>query len=154
MGCLVEETIFDNDYVERVVTAPVYDYKYDYVQQTEHLQRATQFHKDFEEGNAPSPIYTCDNREPDGTTKSVGAFLPVFAADISEANPKSTYEGKCFEEITFEYSKLSDTQFEVLVTTAKSKSLLCSDAILFANPEIVHPTILFFHGKHKFTFNM
>ena len=41
MGCLVEETIFDNDYVERVVTAPAYDYKYDYVQQTEHLQRAT-----------------------------------------------------------------------------------------------------------------
>ena len=111
MGCLVEETVYDNDYVEKVVSAPAYDYVHDYVQQTEHLNRATQFHKEFEEGNAPSPVYTCDDREPDGTQKSVGAFLPVFAADVSEANPKATYEGKCFQEITFEYSKLSDTQF-------------------------------------------
>ena len=32
MGCLVEETIYDNDYVEKVVTAPAYDYVHDYVQ--------------------------------------------------------------------------------------------------------------------------
>lgn len=81
-------------------------------------------------------------------------FLPTFAADISAANPTATYEGKCFEEITFEYSKLSDTQFEVLVTTKKPKSLLCSDAILFANTEIAHPEVFFFRGKKKITFNM
>jgi hypothetical protein len=78
----------------------------------------------------------------------------VFAGDVSEANPKATYEGKCFEEITFEYSKLSDTQFEVLVTTAKPKSLLCNDTILFANTEIFHPEAFWFHGKKKLTFNM
>ena len=154
MGCTVEETVYDNEYVETVVTAPALDYVYDYSQQAEHLDRAAQFHKDLKESNTPPARWTCDTREPDGTPQSAGAFLPVFAADVSEANPKATYEGKCFEEITFEYTKLSDTQFEVLVTTRKPKSLLCSDAILFANTEIAHPEVLFFHGKKKITFNM
>ena len=154
MGCLVEESVYDNYYVEKAITAPALPYHLDYVQQAEYLQRQTQWHKEYMEQNAPKPKYTCDNREPDGTPSSAGAFLPVFSADISEANPTGTYSGKCFEEISFEYQKVSDTQFEVLVTTAKPKSHLCSDEILFANTEIAHPEVFFFRGKHKLTFNM
>ena len=154
MGCLVEESVYDNYYVEKAITAPALPYHLDYVQQAEYLQRQTQWHKEYMEQNAPKPKYTCDNREPDGTPSSAGSFLPVFSADISEANPTGTYSGKCFEEISFEYQKVSDTQFEVLVTTAKPKSHLCSDEILFANTEIAHPEVFFFRGKHKLTFNM
>jgi hypothetical protein len=78
----------------------------------------------------------------------------VFAADISEENPTATYEGKCFEEITFEYTGISETQFEVLVHTRKPKSMLCSDVLFFANTEIAHVEPLFWRGKHKITFNM
>ena len=68
--------------------------------------------------------------------------------------PSATYEGKCFEEITFEYTPISETQFEVLVTTRKPKSHLCSDTLFFANTEIAHVETFFFRGRHKLTFNM
>ena len=48
-------------------------------------------------------------------------LAPVFAADVSPSNPKATYEGRCFEEITFEYEKVNETSFNVHVTTANPK---------------------------------
>ena len=30
MGCMVEETVYDNEYTETVVTAPALDYVHDY----------------------------------------------------------------------------------------------------------------------------
>lgn len=81
-------------------------------------------------------------------------FLPVFAADVSEANPKATYKGRCFEEISFEYEKTSDTTFDIHVTTDKPRSHLCKDVILFANTEIQHFEIFFFKGNHKLSFEM
>ena len=62
--------------------------------------------------------------------------LPVFSAQVSSSNPKATYEGRCFEEITFEYQSIDEKTFDVLVTTAKPKKTLCNDVILFANTEI------------------
>lgn len=83
------------------------------------------------------------------------AFLPVFAADVSEANPKTTWSSsKCFEQITFEYTKTSDTTFDVIVTTDMPKSLGCNDTILFANTEIQHFEVFFFKGTHKLSFQM
>ena len=67
MGCLVEQTIYDNQYIETQVTAPAVDFLSDYVQQTEHLKQATQKHKDLVNGDAPPTVWTCDNREPDGS---------------------------------------------------------------------------------------
>ena len=155
LGCTVEQTVYDETYVESVITAPALPYKYDYNQQYDHIKKATEFHKDLNEmGGTPNPIPTCANRLPDGSPSTMMAFLPVFAADISEANPTATFEGECFKEIKFEYTKVSDTQFEVLVTTKHPKSHLCSDDIFFANTEIAHPQMLFFRGKHKLTFNM
>ena len=69
-------------------------------------------------------------------------------------NPKATYQGKCFEEITFEFEKTSDTTFDVVVTTDKPKSHLCSDTILFANTEIQHFEMFYFKGTHKISFHM
>ena len=82
------------------------------------------------------------------------AELPVLAADLSAANPTATYEGKCFKEITFEFKPVSKTQFDVIVTTAHAKSLLCNDVIFFANTELAHYKIFNFHGTSKLTFNM
>jgi len=153
-GCIIEQSIYDNEYAETIVTAPEDSYTFDFTQQAEHLMRATEFHKDLEQKNDEKTIYTCDNREPAGTPASLFAVFPVFAADISEENPTATYEGKCFEEITFEYKSMSDTQFEVLVHTRKPKSILCSDVLFFANTEIAHVEPLFWRGTHKITFNM
>ena len=81
-------------------------------------------------------------------------LTPVFAADVSPSNPKATYEGRCFEEITFEYEKVNETSFNVHVTTANPKQTVCNDTILFANTEIQHFEVFYFHGTHKLTFEM
>jgi len=104
--------------------------------------------------NGPNPTYTCDDREPLGDKTSAAAFFPVFAADVSESEPQGTFAGKCFEEITFEFEKTSETTFDVLVTTDKPKSLLCNDTILFANTEITHFEVFYFKGQHKLSFEM
>jgi hypothetical protein len=39
-GCLVEETVYDNQYIEKVISAPALDYQYDYVQQAEYLKKS------------------------------------------------------------------------------------------------------------------
>jgi len=51
-------------------------------------------------------MYNCDNREPEGTPVSVMSFLPALAADLSEKNPKATYKGHCFLEITLELTNV------------------------------------------------
>lgn len=86
----------------------------DYAQQEQMITRASDFHKNLA-ANGPSPAYTCDNREPSGDPASAGMFFPVFSADVSASNPKATYEGKCFEEITFTFDTVSYTSFDVIV---------------------------------------
>ena len=157
-GCLVEESIFAHPHTEKVITAPLVPYHMDYVQQEAHLKDSiTRHHEKAAEhaasNGAPAPA-TCETRLPDGTVSSVGMFLPIFAAEVSSTNPKQTFEGRCFEEITFEYESIDDTTFQVNVTTAKPRSTLCKDVILFANTEIQHFEVFFFHGTHKLTFQM
>ena len=81
-------------------------------------------------------------------------LLPVFAGDVSAKNPKATYVGRCFQEITFEYEAVNETSFNVIVNTANPKSKLCKDVILFANTEIQHFELFAFHGTHRLTFQM
>jgi len=104
--------------------------------------------------NGVQPVATCSDRAPSQDPSDFGMFLPTFAANVSASNPKATYEGRCFSEITFEYSKTSETSFDVLVTTANPKSHLCKDVILFANTEIHHFEVFFFHGTHKLSFHV
>ena len=81
-------------------------------------------------------------------------LLPVFSGEVSATNPTATYQGRCFQEITFEYEAVDDTSFNVNVTTKNPRDHLCKDVILFANTEIQHFEIFFFHGTHKLTFKM
>jgi len=134
-GCLVDESIFPYPYVEKTIKAPLVPYHMDYVQQEAHLKASTQRHKELL-ANGPAPIVTCEDRQPDMGPTDDGMLLPVFAAQINAENPKATYKGRCFEEITFTYEKTSESTFVVDVTTAKPKSTMCKDVILFANTEI------------------
>ena len=86
--------------------------------------------------NGATPVATCSDRAPDEGADDFGMFLPVFAANVSPSNPKATYEGRCFQEITFEYEAVDETSFNVITTTANPKSKLCKDVIMFANTEI------------------
>ena len=125
----------------------------DYPQQETFINSAADFHVNLKE-NGPVPVYTCDNREPGGEKSSPGAFFPVFAGDISPSTPSVTFAGKCFEEITFEFEQTSKTTFDIMVTTAKPKSHLCNDTVLFANTEIQHFEVFYFRGRHKLSFEM
>ena len=149
-GCIVEETVFANNYVEKVVKAPLLPLHLDYAQQERSIKSAIEFHKNLR-SNGPT-VYTCDSREPGTGKAAAGKFFPVFAADVSLANPTATFAGKCFDEITFEFAQTSDSTFDVWVTTGEPKSHLCSDTVLFANTEIQHFEIFYFRGKHKISF--
>ena len=118
------------------------------------MRHGSEFHRDLKMRNGTSPVYTCENREPLGDETSAGAFIPVLAAQVSEASPTATYEGRCFETIDFAFDKTSDTTFDVTVTTGKKKSMLCNDTILFGNTEIMHIEYFFLPGKHKLSFEM
>lgn len=152
-GFFVEETVYPNSHREKVIRAPLVPFHMDYTQQENFIKKSTEFHQNLN-ANGPSPTYTCDNREPGASDTEAMQFFPMLAADVSESNPTATYAGKCFEEISFEFEKTSETTFDVLVTTAKPKSRLCNDTILFANTEIQHFEVFFFKGTHKLSFEM
>lgn len=50
--------------------------------------------------------------------------------------------------MTFEFEKVSDTSYNVHVTTGEPKSELCHDTILFGNTEVVHIEQFYFKGRH------
>jgi len=152
-GCLVEENIYSYPHTEKTIKAPLVPFHMDYAQQEAHLTSALSHHK-LKSSNGSSPTYTCEDRAPDSDPSDVLMLLPVFAAQIDGKNPKATYQGRCFEEITFEYVKTSETSFDVNVTTANPKNSLCKDVIFFANTEIQHFEVFFFHGSHRLTFQM
>ena len=64
-GCLVEESVFEDSYVEKVIKAPLMPFHLDYAQQEHFINKSTEFHKNLY-ANGPEPKYTCDNREPGG----------------------------------------------------------------------------------------
>jgi hypothetical protein len=99
------------------------------------------------------PVYTCSNREPNGTNTSAGAFIPVYAANVTAAAPTATYkDSKCFEQIDFTFEKVDDETYNVHVKTGKKHGTLCKEAFIFANTEIFHIEIFAFPGDHTLTF--
>lgn len=153
-GCLVEESVFSHPHVEKTITAPLVPFHMDYEQQESFLRDATARHQELSRFGAESKTYTCDDRAPGEEPDAFGMLLPVFSGEVSAANPTATYQGRCFQEITFEYEAVDDTSFNVNVTTKNPRDHLCKDVILFANTEIQHFEIFFFHGTHKLTFKM
>lgn len=128
----------------------------DYVQQEAHLRDSIERHaeKVLKATNGPVVPATCEDRAPGSGPSGWGMFLPVFAAQVDANTPTATYEGRCFEQITFEYEAIDETSFAVNVNTANPKNHLCKDVILFANTEIQHFEVFFFHGTHRLTFQM
>jgi len=81
-------------------------------------------------------------------------FLPAYTGAIKPSNPKITFEGNCFETITFEmdYDPSTPDVFHVTATTEKPRSAKCSDFFLFGNTEIIHTEEFLTRGTHKLTF--
>lgn len=104
--------------------------------------------------NGNTPIYKCDDREPDGTPHDAGAFFPVFAGEINSEFPTASFEGICFKNIDFSFAKTSDTTFDVVVNLQNPTSAFCHDNIFFANTEIFHVESFFRKGEHTLHFNM
>ena len=106
------------------------------------------------EVNSDSPIYTCDDREPDGTKADSGAFLPVFVGEVNTEFPTATYAGRCFDSINFDPLKSSGKSFDITVHLSGKKSKVCHENIIFANTEFFHIETFMFEGPHILHFNM
>ena len=154
-GAMVEEKVFDN-HVERTISFPS-DPTGEY-RRTKLIENMTEGIKEqkqmMQKSNGNTPIYTCTDREPDGTDLSTLAFLPTFAGEVNAAYPTATYAGNCFQNIDFTFAKTSDTTFDVTVNLANPKSSFCHDNIFFANTEIFHMESFFRKGSHTLHFNM
>jgi len=99
------------------------------------------------------PIYTCSNREPNGSAKSAGAFLPVYVANLTESSPKMSYTAsKCFDQVDFTFEKVDAQTFNVHVKTGHKNGTLCKESFIFANTEIFHIEVFAFKGDHTLTF--
>ena len=81
-------------------------------------------------------------------------FLPAFTGQVKPTSPKVSFEGNCFEEVSFEmkYDQTKPTEFQVIATLDKPRSLTCSDFFLFGNTEIYHVEDFFTKGTHTLNF--
>jgi len=104
---------------------------------------------------AEQPIYSCDDREPDGKTTSAGAFLPVYVSDLTAASPSYTFSNsKCFDSVEFQFEKVNWETYNVHVKTGKKLDTLCREAYIFANTEIFHIEVFMFKADHTLTFKV
>jgi len=98
-GALVEESNWGS-HVQKKVTFPNAPY-YDHSLTADRMEHMTEgireAKKKMQQQNSNTPIYTCDNREPDGDATSTLAFLPVFAGEVTESSPTASFEGECFD---------------------------------------------------------
>lgn len=99
-------------------------------------------------------IYGCTDRLNTTDPGEVGLFLPVFTGEITPENPTVTFEGICFSKISLTFNQTSDSSFDIIADLSGKRSMLCKDALLFANTEIRHFEIFFKGGQHKMSFNM
>lgn len=107
-----------------------------------------------ESGENAQPIYTCGDREPDLSDTGMGAFLPVFEADLKIETPTHSFAGTCYGDISMTFSISSETTFDVDLTLSNKAGALCSDRLFFANTEIFHQENFRKAGTYKLTFDM
>lgn len=106
----------------------------------------------------PDQALTChslrNSTGPDPTSQ--WNFAPAYSGSVSPSNTKVTFEGNCFESITFElqYDLKKHNTVDFIATLKNKRSLLCSDFFLIANTEIFHVENFFFAGTHKMTFKV
>jgi hypothetical protein len=154
-SAMVEENIFAN-HVERFISFP--DDPTGQYRMTKHIENMTQKIAERKQkmamSNGNNPVYTCSDREPDGSKHDSGAFFPTFAGEISTVAPTATYSGRCFQSIDFTFAKTSDTTFDVTMNLADPLTAFCHENIFFANTEIFHMESFFRKGTHTLHFNM
>lgn len=152
LGALVE-TRMREDGFHKIISQPLEDIAFDYGQRFDLINDLTHKLQAMKENDGNQPIYTCSNREPNGSASSAGAFIPVYVADLTAANPTMSYkDSKCFEQIDFTFEKVDTETYNVHVKTGKKHGTLCKEAFVFANTEIFHIEIFAFKGDHTLTF--
>ena len=151
-GALVQTQTYE-DRIIKTIVPPTEPYIVDYSQQTDAIIKLTDMIKAKKVSNADEPIYTCSNRNPGADPSSFGMFLPVYVTDLTATNTTYSYTAsKCFEQMDFEFEQVSQTQFNVHITTSGRRSTFCKEAFFFANTEIQHPEIFMFNGNHTLQF--
>jgi hypothetical protein len=143
-GALVQTQVY-GDRIIKTIAPPTEPYVLDYSQQAEAIIKLTDTIKAKKVSNEDEPIYTCSNREPGADPSSFGQFLPVYVASLTPNSTTYTYTAsKCFDQMDFTFETVSESQFNVHVTTSGKKGLACKEAFFFANTEIYHPEIFMF----------
>lgn len=99
-------------------------------------------------------IYGCSERMNSTDPTEVGLFFPVFTGMVTPETPTITFEGVCYSQITLTFEQTSQTSFDIVADLQGKGSMLCKEAILFANTEMTHFEIFFRSGQHKMSFNM
>ena len=132
------------------------EFRRDYEAQADYIKNVTKTIKSQKNPESnDQPIYTCSSRQAsDIPDTEAFDLLPVFAAQLTEANPTATYEGACFQEIDFSLDKTSDTTFDVNMHLKKPRSLLCNEKFLIANTEIIHFADELTRGHHTVSLEM
>ena len=142
------------DRVVKNIKVPTIPYIQNYSVQADNLKKMTEKIKQSRTQNE-QPIYTCSNREPGVDGSSFGQFIPVYVSDLTPTANTYTYTAsKCFEKIDFTFEPVSQTQFNINVTTSGKRHLTCKEAFFFANTEIFHTEVFMFNAQHTLQFEM
>ena len=82
-------------------------------------------------------------------------FAPAFTGQVADKIPKRTFEGNCFESITFDFNYIKDSYTAILdVVTSGKRNHSCSDFFLFANTEVYHVEDFRREGHHVIKFKV
>lgn len=133
-------------------------YYFDYEQQAKHLEDMTKYIKGEKAFKQPGKGNddTCHSlrNQTAPTPDDAFMFAPAFTGQVTPKNPKVTFEGNCFEQISFEmvYNQATPDTFQIVADVRKPRTETCSDVFLFGNTEVHHLEEFFIRGQHTMTF--
>jgi hypothetical protein len=78
------------------------------------------------------------NMRTDMNPHQVFMFLPELSATLTHSNPKASWEGVCFKQISAEllYEPNNTESVHINITLSDAKSLTCREHFLWGNTEI------------------
>jgi len=81
-------------------------------------------------------------------------FLPALTGKVLPNGEHLTTSGNCFGEIDFLLTQnvQDPTEFQLVVTLGKPRSLTCTDFFVFGNVELNHHELFVTRGTHKVNF--
>ena len=143
--------------IHKVITKPTLPFSMDYAAQTEHIEKLTEMIN--KKKNAPKANYVepemveCWERDIYYDPTDMFALFPRYGGYVSADHPTAKFTGRCFD-FDIEYVPTGEHTFDINVFTSNPKDLLCKDYIFFGNSNIHHLDFYFFHGMHKFSFDI